>query len=198
MRNVAVVIFNDVEVLDFCGPFEVFSVAGGHGQDGVFQVYTVAEIKRPICTRGGLSVNPAYTLEDCPAADIVVVPGGRGARREKDNPILLQWIRRMSDSAEIILSVCSGSLVLASAGLLEGLAATTHRNTMELLHELAPHSRICPDQRLVDNGRVITSAGIAAGIDAALHIVARLLGQAKAEATAWHMEYNWVSNGDYS
>lgn len=191
MRNVAILIFNDVEVLDFSGPFEVFSVAGGHGEDNTFRVFTVAEDRRPIWARGGLAVNPAFSLEDCPTPHIMVVPGGRGTHREKDNPLLLKWIRQRSESAELILSVCTGSLILANAGLLEGLAATTHHTTLDLLRDLAPHSRIYSDRRFVDNGRIITSAGISAGIDMSLHVVARLLGQAKAEETAHHMEYEW-------
>lgn len=191
MRNVAILIFNDVEVLDFCGPFEVFSVAGGHGEDNTFRVFTVAEDRRPVWTRGGMSINPAFSLEECPTPHIMLVPGGRGTRREKDNPLLLKWIRQRSESAELILSVCTGSLILANAGLLEGLAATTHHSTLDLLRDLAPHSRIYADRRFVDNGRIITSAGISAGIDMSLHVVARLLGQAKAEETARDMEYEW-------
>ncbi len=195
MRNIAIVIFDDVEVLDFCGPFEVFSVAGGHGQDGVWRVFTVAHTTNAISTRGGLSVNPTYTLETCPQPDIVVVPGGRGTRREMVNDALLSWIRRVSDTAELILSVCTGALILANAGLLEGLNVTTHHEALALLGDLAPTAHICPYERFVDNGRVVTAAGISAGIDMALYIVARLLGPEKALTTARHMEYEWLERG---
>ncbi len=190
-RNVAILIFDDVEVLDFCGPFEVFSAAGRAREEQPFTVYTVAETPGPITTRGGMSVNPRYTWADCPPPDILVVPGGYGTRRQMLNEPLLSWLRQISGQAEITLSVCTGALVLGRAGLLDGLTATTYHTAFDLLREAAPQATVVEGHRLVDNGAVITAAGVSAGIDAALHVVARLLGQEAAHETARYMEYDW-------
>jgi len=191
VRRVAILIFDEVEVLDFCGPFEVFSVAGRDLDPKPFEVYTVAEGSGPVSARGGLSVNPRYTLADCPAPDILLVPGGYGTRREMHNQGLIEWIRGRAAECEMVLSVCTGSLLLGKAGLLDGLAATTHFGALGLLGEVAPRAEVRPGLRFVDNGRVITSAGVAAGIDMSFHTVARLLGRETAEETARYIEYEW-------
>ena len=190
-RTLAILIFDDVEVLDFCGPFEVFSVANRFTESPAFNVLTVAEKVGPVQTRGGLSVNPHYWLPDCPPPDMLLVPGGQGTRKEMHNPALIDWIRRASTKAELVLSVCTRALLLAKAGLLDGLEATTHHGAIDLLRQTAPMTIVHADSRFVDNGRVICSAGIAAGIDMSLHVVSRLLGQEVAEKAARQMEYPW-------
>ncbi|MCS6870860.1 MAG: DJ-1/PfpI family protein [Anaerolineae bacterium] len=191
-HNVAILLFDEVEVLDFCGPFEVFSVVDAYNPVRPFHVYTVAE-KTPILARNGLSVNPTYLLDDpsCPVPDLIVVPGGRGTRQAMLNERLLAWIRTNARRAQLTLSVCTGALMLARAGLLEGLSATTHHSALEELRAVAPNTVILPDQRIVDNGNIIVSAGISAGIDMALHVVARLCGVEMARQTAAYMEYDW-------
>lgn len=191
-RNVAILIFDDVEVLDFCGPFEVFSVTGRKENQQPFNVYTVAENDGPILARNGLSVNPAYTIDSCPEPEILIVPGGYGTRPLLDNAGLLEWIGRQAGQVELLLSVCTGALLLAKAGLLDGLEATTHHGSFDLLAEIAPGTTVCQDQRVVDNGRVVTSGGISAGIDMAFHVVSRLLGEQVALETAGYMEYDWT------
>lgn len=189
-RNVAILIFDDVELLDFCGPLEVFSLAGiGYGSTP-FSVYTVAE-KIQILTLNQLSVNPRYTIQNCPQPDILIVPGGYGTRREINNDVLIDWIEEVSQKVELVLSVCTGALLLAKAGLLEGQAATTHHLSLELLKKLSPNTIIQENKRYIDNGRIIVAAGISAGIDAALYVVARLLGKERAQETAQYMEYDW-------
>ncbi len=190
-RNVAIFIFDEVEVLDFCGPFEVFSVTGKRDGSNPFNVYTVAQEKRPILARNELSINPRYTLADCPAPDILLIPGGFGTRREMHNSTVLDWVKRHSQTTELLLSVCTGALVLAKANLLDGLSATTHHGAIELLRETAPNTKIEPKQRFIDNGKIIISAGISAGIDMSLYVVAKLLGSAQAWETAKYMEYDW-------
>jgi transcriptional regulator GlxA family with amidase domain len=190
-RNVAIFMFDDVEVLDFAGPFEVFSVTSELNKDSrPFAVSTVAEHPGAVSARNGLSVNPDCTFSDCPPPDILIVPGGLGTRKLIDNSAVINWIENCSQTAELVLSVCTGSLLLAKAGLLEGLAATTHHRALDLLRELAPNTTIIENQRFVDNGKIITSGGIAAGIDMSLHVVGKLLGAAQAAETAAHMEYN--------
>lgn len=191
-RNVAILIFDDVEVLDFCGPFEVFGVAGQReGDERPFHVYTVAEKAGPVLARNGLSVNPAFTFADCPPPDLLLVPGGRGTRREIHNEALVNWVRTQAGRVELLLSVCTGALILARAGLLEGLAATTHFLAFDELKALAPNTTFCPDERYVDNGKIILSAGVSAGIDMALYVVGRLLGDERANETARYIQYDY-------
>ena len=199
MRTVAILLFNEIEVLDFAGPFEVFGVAGRHTDPKPFRVFTVAE-RGPVYARNGLSLNPTYLFNDHPKADLIVVPGGGGthadgtpygSRREMDNPAVLNWIRRTAAGAELVLSVCTGSLLLAQAGLLENLAATTHYSALDGLAQVSPTTTVLPSARYVDNGRIITSAGISAGIDMSLYVVSKLLGKEVADETARYMQYDY-------
>ena len=195
-RNVAILIFDDVEVLDFCGPFEVFAETGQGGSisgegESPFSVYTVAEKAGPVLARNGLSINPSWTLENCPAPDILLIPGGAGTRSQIKNEKLLQWIKDQAGRVELLLSVCTGALLLAKADLLEGLSATTHYQAMEELRALAPNTQLHPTDRYVDNGKIITSAGVSAGIDMSLYVVARLLGSEQAAETAQEMQYDY-------
>ena len=189
-RNLAILIFDDVEVLDFCGPFEVFSITGKRDGSNPFNVYTVAE-KTPVYARNKLSINPHYTLENCPQPDILVVPGGFGTRKEMLNETLLEWINQLYPQTEHILSVCTGALILAKAGLVENIAATTHHGAFDELRAVAPHAEIREGDRIVDSKKIIFSGGISAGIDASFYLVAKLLGKATAFETATYMEYDW-------
>ncbi len=203
-RNVAVLIFDDVEVLDFCGPFEVFSVTGRRGGSDPFNVYTVAE-KTPVSARNALSVNPHYTFDTCPRPDILVVPGGGGrradgtpfgTRKEMDNDVLLGWLNTLYPQTEHVLSVCTGALLLARAGLAENVAATTHHGALDELRRVAPNTEVREGERVVDSGKVIFSGGISAGIDASFYLVAKLLGKNAALETARYMEYDWPGRRD--
>lgn len=185
----AILLFDEVEVLDFAGPFEVFSVTGRRHGRQPFDVFTVAERGGPILARNGLSINPRYVFAGAPAPDILVVPGGYGTRREMKNPGLVDWVAATAHQAQFVLSVCTGALILGAAGLLDGLEATTHFLAFDELRAVAPSAQHRPGVRVVDNGRVILSAGVSAGIDMALHVVARLEGREVARETARYMEY---------
>jgi transcriptional regulator GlxA family with amidase domain len=191
-RTVAVLIFEDVELLDFAGPFEVFSsarnITGEHEQ--LMEVFAVAETPGLVRCRNGLAVQPAHTLESCPRADIIVVPGGAGTRAAEESPELIAWIRERSAEAELTTSVCTGSFLLARAGLLAGRPAATHWESVAELRARYPDIAVQEDQRYVDAGVVITGAGVSAGIDMALHVVARLYGPSVARATALGIEYD--------
>lgn len=198
-RNVAILIFDDVEVLDFCGPFEVFSVTGKRDGSDPFNVYTVAE-HSSIAARNALNVKPSYTFNTCPQPDILVIPGGGGrradgsafgTRKEMHNEILLTWINQLYPETEHVLSVCTGALILAKAGLVENIAATTHHLALDELRQVAPTAEVKSNERVVDSGKLILSGGISAGIDAAFYLVAKLLGKDAAVETATYMEYNW-------
>lgn len=186
-QNVAILLFDDVEVLDFAGPFEVFAVTDELRGYDTFNVFTVAETKRPIRARNGLSVNPDHDLATCPPPQILIVPGGFGTRALLKNDAVLAWLR--AHAATHVMSVCTGSLVLAQAGLLDGLRATTHHECLDLLRSLAPRTTVDATARFVDNGKILTAAGISAGIDCSLHLVERLLGPAAVADTARYMEY---------
>lgn len=188
-KNVAIFVFDEVEVLDFAGPFEVFSVTEARRNRDVFNVFLCAESRGTVRAVNGLKILADYTLEDCPAPDVLIVPGGFGTRALLNKPALLEWLRRKSRTAEIVASVCTGALLLAKAGLLDGLRITTHHGALDLLRELAPTAVIDPSQRFHDNGKFCTAAGISAGIDLSLQLVARLLGPEAAAETAHHMEY---------
>ncbi|HEX8585481.1 MAG TPA: DJ-1/PfpI family protein [Allosphingosinicella sp.] len=190
-RRVAILLFNDVEVLDFAGPFEVFGVAETSTGEPAFEVVTVALHAGQIVARNGLRIVPGCTASDLGEADILVVPGGIGTRREVHNPAMLDFLRAASGTAELTLSVCTGSLLLGAAGLLKGLSATTHYSAMDELRALGSGAAILPDSRIVDNGALITSAGVSAGIDAALYVVSRFVGDAQAQAAARYMQYDW-------
>ncbi len=188
--RVAVLIFDGVEVLDFAGPFEVFGVArDAQGAFG-FEVFTVALDAKAVVARNGLRVLPHARTADMGLVDILVVPGGFGSRREMRNEDTLAFVREASAAAQITLSVCTGALILGAAGLLRGLAATTHFAALEELRAL-DCGEVRSQARVVDNGRILTSAGISAGIDGALHLVSRRMGAACAVETAKYMQYDW-------
>lgn len=202
-KNVAILIFDDVEVLDFAGPFEVFSVTGKRDGTDPFNVYLVSEHNQPILARNHFSVNPHYTLQNCPVPHILLVPGGGGytaegqplgTRREMHNPVILDWVQAQASQSELLLSVCTGALILAQAELLDGLTITTHHGAIEALKAIAPRSEVRAEERVIDNGKTILSAGISAGIDMSLHVVAKLLGKDQAIETAAYMEYDWRQN----
>jgi transcriptional regulator GlxA family with amidase domain len=196
-RNVGILIFPDVEILDFCGPFEVFASASlpaeteGGPETRLFAVFTVAERSELVACRGGLLVQPNHTLADHPPLDLVVVPGGFGTRREQENPVVLDWIARQRRSGALTTSVCTGAFLLGAAGLLDGRRATTHWTTIDGLRANHPTTEVLADARVVDEGEIITSAGVSAGIDMALHVVRRLHGDEVARRTARDMEYDW-------
>jgi transcriptional regulator GlxA family with amidase domain len=191
--GVAILLFDDVEVLDFAGPFEVFSVTAELNGYKHLHVFTLAEEQRTIITRNGLSVIPSHSFADAPKPDIIVIPGGIGSKIAMTRPAVIEWLQAHAPHAEVIMSVCTGARILAKAGLLDGLTATTHHEAFADMRELAPNTTWVEgdwqDTRFVENGRIITAGGISAGIDTALHVVAKLLGRDKARATAEYMEY---------
>lgn len=195
-KNVAILLFDDVEVLDFAGPFEVFAVTDELRGYDTFNVYTVADTPATIRARNGLKVVPDFTTDRCPAPHLLIVPGGFGTRAVLKKPGLIEWVRTRSQAAELTMSVCTGSIVLGRASLLDGLRVTTHHECFGLLREVAPRAEIVETARFTDNGRVLTAAGISAGIDCSLHAVGRLLGDDQVTRTARYMEYRLPGIGN--
>jgi len=189
-RNLAIMIFDDVEVLDFCGPFEVFSVAN-YFSEAAFNVYLIAPEQRTIVARNGLRVIPDHDLDEAPDPDVLLIPGGWGTRGLIHNAGVVDYIQRQAERVERLLSVCTGAYLLARADLLDGLRATTHHGSFEMLAELAPTATLVRDVKYVDNGRIILSGGISAGINMSLYVVGQLLGEEVAQKTAAYMEYDW-------
>jgi transcriptional regulator GlxA family with amidase domain len=195
-RSVGILIFNDVEVLDFCGPFEVFASVRRPGDEDrdarrLFDVHIIAENERTVSCRGGLQVIPHFTIAIHPPLDIILIPGGAGTRKERENQVVLDWIARQNEHTELTTSVCTGAFLLAALGLLDGHEATTHWGSFDWMRENHPSVEMLENVRFVDEGRIITSAGVSAGIDMALHIVERLHGRDVAAETARGMEYDW-------
>ncbi len=189
--TVSILVFDDVEVLDFCGPFEAFSVAGVREGQKPFAVSLVAETTDVVSARNGLRVLPDHDLAGAPRSDIVVVPGGPGARPASHSAALADWLRARSAEGATILSVCTGALILGRAGLLDGMVVTTHHGALDELRAVAPQAIVDPSRRYHVHDRMVVAAGVASGIDGALELVARHCGVPLAEGTATYMEYPW-------
>lgn len=193
---VGILIFDDVEVLDFAGPFEVFSrtrLVGGADsrrseESAPFEVFTVARTGDAVTAIGGLKVTPAYAWDAAPPIDILVVPGGFGTRALLKDYATLQWIRSVAARGPLVTSVCTGALLLAQSGLLSHKRATTHWAAFDLLESLDPSIQVERDARVVSDG-IVSSAGVSAGIDMAFDVVERLCGREVADETARYIEY---------
>lgn len=189
MYNVGILLFNDVEVLDFAGPFEVFSVTSELNNYNLFNTFTISENGQLILTVNGLQVQPDYSIANHPQIDILVIPGGVGTKHIMDNPLIISWITNTHKSTHITVSVCSGARLLGKIGLLDNIESVTHHEVIPHLQEIAPKTIINPTKRFIDNGKVMTSGGISAGIDLALHIVEKLYNKDIKNKTIEYMEY---------
>jgi transcriptional regulator GlxA family with amidase domain len=194
--HVGILVFPGAEVLDFAGPFEVFSVASRVSQrdlgiESPFEVSLIGDHQDKIEARHGLGILPHYSFIDAPVVDLLIVPGGVMA-----HPLQCQmtqaWVKRVSDDAALIASVCTGAFLLGKLGILEGRPVTTHWEDIAELRALFPRLDVKEAIPFIDTGRVVTSAGISAGIGMSLHLVQRVLGARMAAATARQMEYDWV------
>ncbi|MFC1816182.1 DJ-1/PfpI family protein [Thermodesulfobacteriota bacterium] len=200
-KRIGIVLFENIEVLDFCGPFEVFSVTRlneekRREEPSPFEVLLIAEHPEPVTATGNMKVIPHYTFDNCPRLNILVVPGGWGTRKELNNPVMLDWLRTRAAEVETLTSVCTGSMLLGFAGLLDGLRATTHWRSLDWMRNSFPAVTVEFEKHVVEDGRVFTSAGISAGIDMALRVVARYFGEDIARATARHMEYPYPDRNE--
>ena len=193
-KTVGILLFPEVGVLDFCGPFEVFSVTRlnenkRREEPSPFRVLLIGDKAEPISAAGGMRVLPECITTACPALDILLVPGGWGTRDQMNNARLIDWIRQRAKKIETLTSVCTGSLLLGQAGSLDGHRATTHFASLSLLREWSPKVAVVDNEHVVEEGNILTSAGISAGIDLALRIVVRYCGEEVARNAARYMEY---------
>jgi len=183
-QKIAFYLQSGVEVLDFAGPMEVFAYAG-------FEVFTVSKTKDPIVSQGILKIIPDYSIEDAPPADILAFFGGNGSNTSKDRAVT-DWVKSQKE-IDYHFSVCTGAFILGEAGILKGKTATTFHDALDDFEERFPETKVLRNTRFIDNGNVITTAGISAGIDGALHLVAKLKGLNEARRTAYYMEYDkWI------
>ncbi|UOQ50184.1 DJ-1/PfpI family protein [Gracilibacillus caseinilyticus] len=188
--KVGIFLFNDVEVLDFAGPFEVFSVTYDNNGEKPFDVKTVSETGEMVQARNGLRILPDYHFENAPEFDILVIPGGSGTREIEHNQKVIHWIQQQMQSVTLMTSVCTGAFLLAKAGLLTKRKCTTHWGSLERLQKEYPAIDVKSEVKFVDEGNIITSAGISAGINMSFHVLQRLVGKETANATAHRMEYD--------
>lgn len=194
MHQVGIFLFNEVELLDFAGPYEVFSVTSELNGYQLFNVFTISADGEKVKTVNGLTVVPDYSFSTHPPVDILIIPGGVGTKLEIAKAATLAWVQRNSQTSVITMSVCSGARILAALGLLDHREATTHHEVMEHVKALAPTAILTAEKRFVDNESVMTSGGISAGIDLSLHIVEKLYGTATAHKTIRYLEYgDWKS-----
>ena len=188
--NVAIVVFEGVELLDFAGPGETF--ASAMGDEISFNVYTVAQREGKITSQRFLSIEPEYTIKNCPQPDVLVIPGGNVGNLLNDKAFM-DWAKSAGEQSDITLTVCNGTFVAAANGMLDGKTATSHHSAIAGLRSRYPKITVVDDQRFVDQGKIVTSAGVSAGIDGALHVVARLSDIATSQNVAHYMEYDWES-----
>ena len=189
-RNVGILIFDDAEVLDFSGPFEVFSVTSELNNHKLFNVFTIGETLNPISAVNGLSVNPKYNFIDCPEIDILIISGGNGTNDLMKNKITLDWIDKVHKKTEYTLSICSGSRMLAVLGLLNDKPYCTHRLVYDDMAEIVPTGIPKKEKRFTNSDKIYTSGGISAGIDLSFYIVEKLFGKSISDKTANYMEYD--------
>jgi len=189
-KKVAILVFNGCEILDFTGPWEMFGAAGA-------EVYAVAATKDPITTSMGMTVVPRYTFAEAPQPDVLVIPGG-GVNAASQDQATLDYIRQATAKTKQTMSVCNGAFILANTGLLDGLSATTTNGNIPRMAAKYPKIHVVRDQRYVDNGHLVTTAGLSAGMDGALHVIAKLYGTGYAQAVALGEEYDWQATSKYA
>jgi transcriptional regulator GlxA family with amidase domain len=190
-RTLGVVLYRGFELLDVFGPLEAFG-----NLPGVVRVVTVAEQSGPVASAQATRAIADHGFADAPPLDLILVPGGIGSREEAENPALLRWLRERAERAEIVMSVCTGTAILARAGLLDGRRATTNKAFFRWVADQGPKVEWVHRARWVDDGKLVTSSGVSAGIDMALHVIARLTDRATSEAVARLMEYDWHTDAD--
>jgi transcriptional regulator GlxA family with amidase domain len=189
-KTIGIFLFEDVEELDAIGPWEVLAYwTRNHPEDG-WEVVTIAESAAPVTCAKGLRVIPDHALADSPELDVLIYPGGRGTRAHLEDQSRLSWVREQRARVPLMASVCTGSLVYAAAGILTGRPATTHWGSIERLAQLDPSIEVRTDDRFVDDGDIVTSSGVSAGIDMALYLVARLAGADRAREVRRGIQYD--------
>ena len=189
MKNAGILVFNNIELLDFAGPYEVFSVTGELSGNKLCRTFIVEEHGEIVKSVNGLKVIPDYSFADSPDIDILIIPGGAGSKEIMENESIINWVLLKNEKSEVTYSVCSGSRILGRAGLLDNIEYTTHHEVIDDMLKIAPKGLLRENMRFTGSGKIFSSAGISAGIDLSLHIVERLFGRDIMERTKAYMEY---------
>jgi len=187
--NIGILLFDDVEVLDFAGPFEIFSAATDETGQALFRVFTISEKGQPVRARNGLTVQCDFSIYNHPKLHLLVVPGGEGSRKVVEHHELIDWVASEAHQTDHCLSICTGARILAKAGLLSGQQFTTHHSAHAELQEAVPDGQLLPHERFTDNGAVKTSAGVMAGIDLSLYVVGQIFGESVLQRLKVYLEY---------
>jgi transcriptional regulator GlxA family with amidase domain len=192
--NIGIYIYDEAEVLDFAGPFEVFSVASRFLEDSKkFNVFLISEEDKVVIARGGFNVNPNCHFSNCPKIDVLIIVGGVHTKElEKRN--VIDWIYKTSKNASLVASVCTGAFLLAQANIITNHQVTTHWEDINDLQNNYPNLKVLSNKRWIDEGNIVTSGGISAGIDMSLHLIDKLYGEQLAIKTAKQMEFDWTKN----
>jgi putative intracellular protease/amidase len=190
ITKAAILIFDGVQIIDFAAPWEILGQAR-------FYVYTVAANKKTITTTMNMSINPDFDFRSAPVPDLLIVPGGN-EEGAIDDKTTIQWVKDTADHAKYVLSVCNGAFFLAKAGLLDGLTATTFHHLIPQLATEYPKTKVVADKRFVDNGKIITSAGLSSGMDATIYLISKMKGMGEAQQLALHLEYNWQPDSKFA
>jgi transcriptional regulator GlxA family with amidase domain len=191
-RTIGVVLFEDFELLDVFGPLEMFGMAADH-----FEIRLISEHGGVVASRQGPKSVSDDSFESAPAIDVVLVPGGIGTRREVDNPVLLDWLQQRAQQAELVTSVCTGSALLAKAGVLDGMRATTNKLAFTWAASQSAKVHWQQQARWVEDRKFFTSSGVSAGIDMSLAVIAKLVSHQAAEQAANFAEYDWHRDADW-
>lgn len=192
MKNIGVVLFQDFELLDVFGPLEMYGMAPES-----FNIHLVAENAGEVASKQGPRSVVDHVFDEDRSYEILLVPGGRGTRAEVDNPRLLEWLRRQSERSEYVTSVCTGSALLAKAGVLNGIRATTNKRAFAWATSQSQQARWVKEARWVEDGKFFTSSGVSAGMDMSLAVIERILGKGTAEQIATWTEYEWHSDASW-
>jgi transcriptional regulator GlxA family with amidase domain len=189
-KHIGILLFDGVEELDAVGPWEVLSWWTRTSPDDGYDVFLMADSLEPVNCAKGMRILPVVSVDAAPPLEVLIYPGGRGTRGHLLEERRLEWVRTQRETVPLMTSVCTGSLVYAAAGILRDRPATTHWSALDRLRELDPSIEVRPNDRFVDDGEVITAAGVSAGIDMALHLVARLAGVERAREVRRGIQYN--------
>lgn len=189
LKKVAILVYDGIYLLDFAGPLEIFNDASLANDTALFEVYLVSPDGNSVTSHTNTNFKPDYSFSNCPQPDILIVPGGN-LNLTKNNPLAIEWITKTSSKCEIVMSVCTGAFILADLGMLDGMDVITWYGAADRLQKLYPKIKIQKGKRFTDNGKVITTAGVSAGIDGSLHIIEKLFGKEFAIRTAKYIEYN--------
>jgi len=189
-KKVAILVYDGVYLLDFCGPLEIFNDTMLNDSTNAFEVFLVGPELKSVKSHTNTEIVPQYTIENCPQPDVLIIPGGN-LRLAGDSPSVASWIKTTSPKCEITMSVCTGAFILAELGILDGMKATTWYGATSRLQKKYPKIIVESGKRFTDNGKILTTAGVSAGIDGSLHIVSKLFGKEKAKATAKYIEYDF-------